>query len=72
MITIQVKENLEIWKLTGAKKEDIVQHKFGCVQGAVYTIAQFSGNTHIFMLFGLAFTQSQCTDQNWHLCENAA
>lgn len=30
MITVQVKENLEIWKLTGAKK-DIIQHKFGCI-----------------------------------------
>lgn len=52
MITVQVKENLEIWKLTGAKKEDIIQQKFGYVSGAVYTNTQFSENTHVFMRFG--------------------
>lgn len=33
MITVQIKENFEILKLTGGKKkkEDIIQHKFGYV-----------------------------------------
>lgn len=28
MITVQVKENLELLEINGGKKEDIIQHRF--------------------------------------------